>query len=233
AALPAAPSRARRRRNRPRRGAGSRARARSARTPSPAATRRSPARAGRRRRSACAVASTCSAPKRMAARRCRARAMTIWSAAPRQAASRCSMNGTVISSDLRRRVIRLWLCAVAAVIFALVVVGGATRLTGSGLSIVEWRPVTRILPPLTEDGWQADFAKYRMIPQYKQVNRGMSLAEFKTIYWWEWTHRMLGRLVGVVFLFPFLWFLWRGWIDNGLRSRLWGIFALGTLQVVV
>src|SRR5262249_6459202 len=138
-----------------------------------------------------------------------------------------------ISSDLRRRVIRLWLCAVAAVIFALVVVGGATRLTGSGLSIVEWRPVTGILPPLTEDGWQADFAKYRMIPQYKQVNRGMSLAEFKTIYWWEWTHRMLGRLVGVVFLFPFLWFLWRGWIDNGLRSRLWGIFALGTLQVVV
>jgi len=140
------------------------------------------------------------------------------------------MTETHAPSDARRRVIRVWLCLVAIFIFALVVVGGATRLTGSGLSIVEWRPVTGTLPPLSEGAWQAEFAKYQTIPQYQQLNRGMSLAEFKTIYWWEWTHRLLGRLVGVVFLLPFLWFLWRGWIDTDLRPRLWGIFALGALQ---
>ena len=98
------------------------------------------------------------------------------------------------------------------------VVGGATRLTESGLSIVEWKPVTGVLPPLSQDAWQAEFAKYQQIPQYRELNRGMSLDEFKAIYWWEWSHRLLARLVGAVFLLPFLFFLWRGWIEPALES---------------
>lgn len=132
-----------------------------------------------------------------------------------------------------RRAIRLWLLAVAALVFAIVLVGGATRLTGSGLSIVEWRPVTGVLPPLTEQAWQTEFDKYRAIPQYREINRGMSLDAFKTIYWWEWGHRFLGRIIGIAFLLPFLWFLWRGWIGPGLRWRLWTIFGLGALQGAV
>ena len=129
--------------------------------------------------------------------------------------------------------VRLWLQLVAAMVFVMVLVGGATRLTESGLSIVEWKPVTGTLPPLSEMAWQAEFEKYQAIPQYQQLNRGMTLQEFKTIFWWEWTHRFLGRLVGVVFLLPFLWFLWRGWIDPALRLRLWIIFGLGALQGAV
>src|SRR5215469_2673117 len=91
----------------------------------------------------------------------------------------------------RRRAIRAWLIAVAALIFAMVLVGGATRLTESGLSITEWQPVTGTIPPLSEAQWQAEFDKYKTIPQYQKMNRGMSLAEFKTIFWWEWTHRQL------------------------------------------
>ena len=122
---------------------------------------------------------------------------------------------------------------VAALVFAIAAVGGATRLTGSGLSIVEWRPVTGALPPLSEAAWQAEFAKYKTIPQYQELNRGMSLEAFKFIYWWEWGHRLLGRLIGVVFLLPFLWFLWKGLIEPGLRLRLWTIFGLGALQGAV
>jgi heme a synthase len=129
--------------------------------------------------------------------------------------------------------IRLWLYAVAALVFAMVLVGGATRLTESGLSITEWRPVMGTLPPLGENEWQAAFEKYKAIPQYRELNRGMSLEEFKTIYWWEWAHRLLGRLVGVAFLLPFLWFLWRGWVAPGLQPRLWFVFALGALQGAV
>jgi heme a synthase len=135
-----------------------------------------------------------------------------------------------VTSDVRRRAIRLWLIAVAILIFAMVIVGGVTRLTESGLSIVEWKPVTGALPPLSEAEWQAEFAKYQAIPQFQALNRGMTLAAFKTIYWWEWTHRFLGRVIGVAFLLPFLWFLWRGWIEPGLRARLWFIFGLGALQ---
>jgi cytochrome c oxidase assembly protein subunit 15 len=131
------------------------------------------------------------------------------------------------------RVVRWWLLAVAALVFATVLVGGATRLTESGLSIVEWKPVTGTLPPLTQDAWEAEFAKYRAIPQYQAINRGMSLEQFKTIYWWEWAHRMLGRTIGAAFLLPFLWFLWRGWVDPQLRRRLWAIFALGAVQGAV
>jgi heme a synthase len=135
--------------------------------------------------------------------------------------------------DRRRRAIRLWLLAVAALVFLTLLVGGATRLTESGLSIVEWKPVTGTVPPVSENAWLAEFEKYQATTQYQQLNRGMTLAEFKTIYWWEWTHRLLGRLIGAAFLFPFVWFLWRGWVERGLKWRLWGIFALGALQGAV
>ena len=125
------------------------------------------------------------------------------------------------------RAIRLWLYVVAALIFAMVVVGGATRLTESGLSITEWQPVTGALPPLSEAQWQMEFQKYQAIPQYRQLNAGMSLADFKTIYWWEWTHRLIGRGIGVIFFVPFVWFLWRGWIPRNRRAGLWLILVLG------
>jgi heme a synthase len=123
--------------------------------------------------------------------------------------------------------VRLWLLIVAALICLTLVIGGATRLTGSGLSIVEWQPVTGVWPPTTESAWQAEFDKYKTIPQYREHNAGMTLGQFKTVYWWEWTHRMLARVVGVVFLLPFLWFLSRGSIERRLRARLWSIFGLG------
>jgi cytochrome c oxidase assembly protein subunit 15 len=131
------------------------------------------------------------------------------------------------------RAIRLWLVAIAALIVAMVLVGGATRLTESGLSIVEWQPVTGTLPPLSDAQWQTEFDKYRATPQYRNLNPGMRLDEFKTIYWWEWAHRLLGRAIGAAFLLPFLFFLWRGWVTPRLRLRLWTIFALGALQGAV
>jgi cytochrome c oxidase assembly protein subunit 15 len=139
----------------------------------------------------------------------------------------------VSTPDHRGRAIRLWLLAVAALVFITLLVGGATRLTESGLSIVEWRPVTGTIPPLNEANWQTEFQKYQAIPQYQQLNRGMTLDAFKTIYWWEWTHRLLGRLIGAAFLVPFVFFLWRGWIERGLKWRLWAIFALGAVQGAV
>ena len=131
------------------------------------------------------------------------------------------------------RAVRIWLIAVAALIAAMVLVGGATRLTESGLSIVEWKPVTGSLPPLTETEWTRAFEAYKTIPQYRQMNAGMSLDEFKTIFWWEWSHRLLGRVIGAAYLLPFLWFLWRGVLSGELKRRLWGIFALGALQGAV
>jgi cytochrome c oxidase assembly protein subunit 15 len=130
----------------------------------------------------------------------------------------------------RSRVIQLWLSAVAALVFAMVLVGGATRLTESGLSITEWQPVTGTLPPLNEAQWQTEFQKYQAIPQYRQLNAGMSLTDFKTIYLWEWAHRLIGRVIGVVFFVPFVWFLWRGWIPARRRAGLWTILTLGALQ---
>ena len=134
------------------------------------------------------------------------------------------------ANDTHMRAIRLWLYAVAGLVFVMVLVGGATRLTESGLSITEWRPVMGTLPPLGETEWQAEFEKYQAIPQYRELNRGMSLDQFKTIYWWEWVHRLIGRLVGVAFLLPLLWFLGRGWVAPRLQPRLWFIFGLGALQ---
>jgi cytochrome c oxidase assembly protein subunit 15 len=147
--------------------------------------------------------------------------------AAKDAVSDTTMTATETS---HARAIRLWLYAVAALVVVMVLVGGATRLTESGLSITEWKPVMGIVPPLSEEAWAAAFAKYQAIPQYRQLNSGMSLGEFKTIYWWEWTHRLLGRLIGAAFLLPFLWFLARGAVAPALRPRLWFIFALGALQ---
>jgi cytochrome c oxidase assembly protein subunit 15 len=133
----------------------------------------------------------------------------------------------------RIRAVRWWLTIVAGLIALMVLVGGATRLTESGLSIVEWKPVTGTLPPLSEQQWNEAFDGYKAIPQYREMNAGMTLHEFKTIFWWEWSHRLLGRLIGLVYLLPFLWFMWRGFLPGDLKRRLWGIFTLGGLQGAV
>jgi cytochrome c oxidase assembly protein subunit 15 len=131
------------------------------------------------------------------------------------------------------RAVRFWLYAVAGLVLAMVLVGGATRLTESGLSITEWQPVTGTVPPLDAGQWQAEFEKYQAIPQYRELNRGMSLDEFKVIYWWEWTHRLLGRLLAVVFLFPFVVFAATGAIARKDWPRMLLLFALGGLQGAV
>ena len=127
----------------------------------------------------------------------------------------------------------VWLFAVAALVFGMVVLGGSTRLTGSGLSITEWRPVTGVIPPLGHAAWVAEFQKYQQIPQYRLINHGMSLAAFQGIYWWEWAHRLLGRLIGVAFLLPFVVFLAAKRIPKRLIWRTAVIFALGALQGLV
>ncbi|MBX3488074.1 COX15/CtaA family protein [Parvibaculum sp.] len=136
-------------------------------------------------------------------------------------------------SDADHRAIAIWLAAVAALVFIMVVVGGLTRLTESGLSITEWKPVTGALPPMSEEHWQAEFDLYRQIPQYQLINKGMSLAEFKTIYWWEWSHRFLGRLIGLAFFVPFVWFLVTRRVERALLPRLVGLFVLGGMQGVL
>jgi len=133
-------------------------------------------------------------------------------------------------TDRNRRAVGAWLLVCAAFVFAIVVVGGVTRLTRSGLSIVEWQPLVGALPPLSDADWQALFAKYRETPEYKLVNFGMSLEGFKRIFWWEYAHRLLGRLVGVVFLVPFLYFYFRKKLENALAWKLLGVFLLGGAQ---
>ena len=123
-----------------------------------------------------------------------------------------------------------WLFAVAGLVFLMVVVGGITRLTESGLSITEWKPVTGALPPLNEAQWMAEFEKYQQIPEYQQINRGMSLSEFKFIYFWEWFHRLLGRLIGIAFALPLVVFAVRRAIPAGHGPRLAALLALGGLQ---
>ncbi len=129
--------------------------------------------------------------------------------------------------------IRLWLWIVAAMVFAMVVVGGATRLTESGLSITEWKPVTGVLPPLSDAAWAEQFEKYKQIPQYAKLFPTMALADFKTIFFWEWGHRLLGRLIGLVFALPLGWFWLRGKLPRGLKPKLLGLLALGGLQGAV
>lgn len=128
------------------------------------------------------------------------------------------------------RQIAKWLLLVAMLIFAMVVLGGVTRLTGSGLSITEWQPVMGAIPPLNDAQWQETFAKYQQTPEYHKVNSGMSLEQFKNIFAFEYAHRLLGRLIGVVFLLPFLYFLFKGKIRSGLIPKLLFLFVLGGLQ---
>ena len=128
------------------------------------------------------------------------------------------------------RGVATWLFVCCALVFAMVVVGGVTRLTHSGLSIVEWQPIVGTLPPMSEAEWQQTFEKYQLTPEYRQVNQGMTLAGFKGIFWWEYFHRLLGRLIGVVFLVPLLWFVARRDIPPGYAWKLFGIFVLGGLQ---
>ena len=133
-------------------------------------------------------------------------------------------------STSARPAIAFWLLGVCALVFAMVVLGGVTRLTHSGLSIVEWQPIVGTLPPLTENQWQETFAKYRQTPEYQIVNRDMDLSGFKGIFWLEYFHRLLGRLIGLVFLVPFLYFLVRKQIDRVLFPKLLILFALGAAQ---
>jgi len=128
------------------------------------------------------------------------------------------------------RAIAWWLLVCCALVFAMVVLGGVTRLTGSGLSMVHWKPISGVMPPIGETAWEREFAHYRQSPEYAHVNKGMSLAEFKGIFWFEYAHRLLGRLIGVAFLLPFLYFLARRRIESWLIPRLVVMFALGGLQ---
>ena len=128
------------------------------------------------------------------------------------------------------RPVAAWLLVCCALVFAMVVVGGVTRLTHSGLSITEWQPIVGTLPPLTDAQWGEAFAKYQTTPEYREVNRGMTLEAFKGIFWWEYFHRLLGRAIGAVFLLPLLWFVARRRIPPGLAPKLFGIFALGAMQ---
>lgn len=137
---------------------------------------------------------------------------------------------TIARGGLVPPAVSLWLGLVALLIVAMIVLGGLTRLTDSGLSITEWRPVTGAIPPLSDAAWQAEFDKYKTIPEYALVNKGMTLDAFKAIYWWEWSHRFLGRLIGLVFFVPFVWFLVRRQLPSWVAPRLAVIFLLGAAQ---
>jgi cytochrome c oxidase assembly protein subunit 15 len=126
--------------------------------------------------------------------------------------------------------VRVWLYAIAVLIVAMILVGGATRLTDSGLSITEWQPIHGTIPPLNATEWQEEFEKYQQIPEYQLVNQGMTLAEFKGIFWWEFAHRFLGRFIGVAFFLPLVFFWATGRIGRSLAPQLAGIFVLGGLQ---
>ena len=147
---------------------------------------------------------------------------------PKAAPSRAS--GLIDRPRGARGAVRAWLMALFALVVVMIAVGGLTRLTDSGLSITEWRPVTGALPPLSEADWAAEFDKYRQTPQYDLLNRGMALAEFKAIYWWEWGHRQLGRVIGLVWAVGFFGFLAARRMPPGWTGRLLGLGALGGLQ---
>jgi heme a synthase len=128
------------------------------------------------------------------------------------------------------RAVAIWLLICCALVFAIVVVGGVTRLTHSGLSITEWQPIVGTLPPLSAAQWDEAFVKYQATPEYRQVNKGMSLDAFKSIFWWEYAHRLLGRVIGAAFALPLAWFVFRRRLPPGLVPPLIAIFALGGLQ---
>ncbi|MDX0659021.1 heme A synthase [Sinorhizobium medicae] len=133
-------------------------------------------------------------------------------------------------TERNRRHIRGWLAVVLFALFALVLVGGATRLTESGLSITEWKPVHGVIPPLSAQEWEEEFRLYQRIPQYEQINKGMTVDDFKTIFWWEWAHRLLARGIGVIFALPLFFFWVTGRVERRLRLPLLAILALGGLQ---
>ncbi len=130
----------------------------------------------------------------------------------------------------RPAAIARWLLIVAFLVFCMVVVGGITRLTESGLSITQWKPITGAIPPLTHDQWMEAFRLYQQIPEYRQINQGMTLSDFQFIFFWEWAHRLLGRLIGVAFALPLIWFAARRAIPKGYGGRLVALLALGGLQ---
>lgn len=143
--------------------------------------------------------------------------------------------GTIIEADTvthgsSRRSIAVWLLCCCLLVFSMVVLGGVTRLTGSGLSMVSWRPVSGVIPPLSETEWSAEFERYKASPEYQKINRGIGLDRFKQIFWFEYAHRLLGRSVGIVFLIPFLYFLFRRRIDGALSAKLVFLFVLGGLE---
>jgi heme a synthase len=141
------------------------------------------------------------------------------------------MTAAILSQSFKsRRAVGIWLLAVAALIVAMLAVGGLTRLTGSGLSITEWDPIVGAVPPLSHADWQDAFAKYRQIPQYRFENQGMTLEAFKGIFWWEWAHRFLGRFIGIAFFLPFVWFAATGAITRKDWPRMLLLFVLGGLQ---
>ncbi len=141
-----------------------------------------------------------------------------------------SISSTPSQNASTNRRVALWLFVMCGLVAAMVIVGGATRLTDSGLSIVEWRPVTGAIPPMSEADWLSEFEKYKTIPEYEEVNFGMSLAEFKQIYWWEWGHRLLGRVIGFAFLLPLIFFAATRQLTRDLSIKLAGLFVLGGMQ---
>lgn len=143
------------------------------------------------------------------------------------------MSNTLDTERSHNRYIAAWLFVCCLMVYGMVMLGGATRLTGSGLSMVEWDPIFGIIPPLNEETWNEDFALYKQSPEYRHINAGMDLAGFKRIYWYEFSHRLLGRTIGTVFLLPFLFFLAKGWIKRPLVPKLVTLFVLGGLQGVL
>ncbi len=141
----------------------------------------------------------------------------------------------ISETDLHRRhvILAVWLFVVIAMVFAMVILGGVTRLTHSGLSMVEWKPVTGWLPPLSEAAWMEVFDKYKLSPEFQKVNKHMDLDGFKSIFWFEFLHRLWGRIIGLAFLLPFLFFLFRGWVSRDMAPKLVLMFILGGLQGVM
>jgi len=140
------------------------------------------------------------------------------------------LNQEIDRVTANRRAVRIWLGLVLLAIFALVLVGGATRLTNSGLSITEWKPIHGVIPPLSAEEWQDEFQLYQRIPEYQQINKGMTVDEFKHIFWWEWAHRLIARSIGIIFGLPLVFFWLTGRLEKSLRWPLAGILALGGVQ---
>jgi len=140
------------------------------------------------------------------------------------------LDPSTTSANPNHKAIAIWLLVCCATIFGMIILGGVTRLTGSGLSMVEWAPILGILPPLNQAEWQETFLLYQQFPEYQLKNFNMSLADFKSIFWFEYGHRLLGRSIGLIFLLPFLFFLFRGKIEKALTPKLITLFVLGGLQ---